>query len=206
MTGKLIILEGADCAGKTTLANRIIDFYGQDRTAYYHSTYNKDMDVFADHKRTLDLARAELENRAVVILDRHWISECIYGTVYRDGCSYSHLSAYFHNQIMQLGGEYILCIPEKQLQLQQHAELSKTRQEMFADISGVVDAYWDLWHGKPPAHGLAPEDIQHQNHVSHLTAIGGVHNLPHFHRWNWAEHDAYFAEFIQTVIQGGKNE
>jgi hypothetical protein len=164
------------------------------------------MNVLADHTRTINTAITQMDQYLITILDRHWISECVYGSVYRQGCSYGSHSVDFHNQIMQTGGKYILCIPEKNTQIQRHKELSKTRSEMFADITGVVNAYWDLWHGKEPEHGYDAETLAIQNHVDYLTAIGGVHNMNYFYRWNYEQHDAHFGEFIQDVIQGENNE
>ncbi len=198
MRNQLLILEGSDCSGKTTLANKIIDFYGKDNCNYIHSSFHKKMDVLKDHTQTLDEAIGNLKNYTITILDRHWISECIYGKVYRQGCSYGNEAINFHNRIMQYNGQYILCLPNKTIVKDNHKRLSQERSEMFTDISGVINMYWDLWYGSHKEE--ATDDIGKHNYIEYLIHSGGVHTDMFWHMWDYEKHDDHFGEFITDVV------
>ena len=72
-----IILEGPDCAGKTTLATalkgKLVDYLYKHHGQYKHA--------YKPHIETL-----KLQN---VIIDRHWPSELIYSTIFRSGPAYN---------------------------------------------------------------------------------------------------------------------
>ncbi len=82
----LILIEGADRQGKTTLATRLAERHG---AAIYHCGYRFRDRIFAYHAAVLRRAVAESCHRLVVI-DRHWLSEAVYGNVYRGGTRWPH--------------------------------------------------------------------------------------------------------------------
>lgn len=198
--GVLLILEGADCSGKTTLANAIVDFCGKDNCDYMHSTWFKGMDVLSHHRQNLTRAIHSLTKRDIVIIDRHWISECVYGSEYRDGCSYNPREHELHRKIEELGGQYILCIPDRDVQLQRHRERKEQDGEMFSDISGVIDRYRNLWYGK----NIELSDRDHA--VNIMTRTGGVSDRRNWHMYDWQKHADHLPEFIRSVIQGVRYE
>ena len=192
MANMLLILEGADCSGKTTFANNTIDFFGKENCEYMHSTYFSGMDVLSHHKQVLTKAIYSLTKKAVVIVDRHWISECVYGSEYRKGCSYAPAENQFYKKINDLGGQYVLCIPDKETQVLRHKERKASDGEMFSDINGVIDRYSALWHGKTL-------DYMPQNYVDFLTQSGGVHKLMNWHLYDWQKHGDILPEFLKNI-------
>jgi len=188
---RVLVLEGADCSGKTTLANNIVSFLGQDNVEYIHSTYQQDMDVFNHHRMNIIRAQeAMASGKSVVVLDRHWISECVYGSEYRSGCSYAPAEEKFHKRLQELDARYIMCVPDRDQQINQHYKRRKENGEMYSSITGVVDRYIDLLCGRH-LHYLP------QNLVDRWVMQGGVQNKEHFFHYDWTKHGDDYAELIR---------
>lgn len=112
---KLIIVEGADCTGKTSLAKFIAKRLG---AAYMHATGHKTLHggMVAYHKNILENARACMEVSGIsVVLDRHWPSEMCYGVNlrYEQHVKTGYFSGEFFGDIQSLGGRYVFCFSDK---------------------------------------------------------------------------------------------
>ena len=118
MSPNLILLEGPDCSGKTTLAHALCK---ELQAHYIHSSYTEGMDMLAYHKKQIDTAIEYLQDGPVV-LDRLHPSEMVYGQVFRNnvfgeqitcenpwGTKYLEL----HNDLHAAGAVHIYCIPSK---------------------------------------------------------------------------------------------
>jgi thymidylate kinase len=75
---RIIIIEGPDGAGKTTL----VDLLAGDYVVTKHGSYPDEAQIW---KRFFDSMLPAYSDKADVLLDRSWISEPIYGAVYRHG-------------------------------------------------------------------------------------------------------------------------
>ena len=151
MTHGIIILEGPDGAGKTYLADKLRERYHKDtgqEACYIHGRAWKD--VWRWHLGMLRRAAHEAERR-LVIVDRHWISECIYGTVLRSGPGYSVAGQRaLHRQWLHLGALYVLCVPDPEFIVSQHAALTLGREELVKKTQHMRDVacrYVDLVKG-----------------------------------------------------------
>lgn len=128
----IIILEGPDCGGKSTLAATLADKYG-----YFvqHLSYNKSMDVKKEHYQALNFALGRKSQNTV--LDRHAISELVYSTVFRNGPSYDIFEMFqkyvLHNVVV------VYCNPGKEVMLEEFAK--RKSEEMFESNSEIIDAY-----------------------------------------------------------------
>lgn len=103
---KIIILEGPDCAGKSTLAKVIAKKLG---CALIHSSYDKSIQKGVEFYllNMGDNAIANAESQGVCVLDRHWLSEKIYSEVFqRGGGAYT----YPRFVIEQFEPIYIFCL------------------------------------------------------------------------------------------------
>lgn len=75
---KILIIDGPDGTGKTTLANKLSEAYN---IPIYHLTYYEDRD---EHQRQFDyFKRLVNESTDGFILDRYICSEIVYANVYR---------------------------------------------------------------------------------------------------------------------------
>ena len=141
-TRGVILIEGPDCSGKTTLANYLIKKYN----AYYiHMRLYKD--VWKYHLAALRLAAKKAENQ-LVIIDRHWISECAYAEIYRRGSCYPVGARCLDRLLIKLGATTIMCIRSDRFsQLDLHLERKNKGKEMYDEINKVCDYYENVTNG-----------------------------------------------------------
>lgn len=137
----LIILDGPDCAGKTTLAKEIIRQTGG---KYVHLTYRFKDRMFAYHLANLHRAVKE-SNDHLVVIDRLWMSELCYANAYRGGSKWPYMYSMLEQIILKHAGLEILCLPKD---LEAHLGLFKRikeqREEMYSSISNVTLEYHKL--------------------------------------------------------------
>lgn len=134
----IIIIEGPDGSGKTTLAKRLaFDYNG----TILHQTYrfkNKiHLYYLAIFKKALKLA-----DKKLVILDRFHISEEIYAKVFRNGTKWPWLIKIINNIIEELKIPVILCVPLNLSQgLKWFNKAKKERIEQYNNINNVIKEY-----------------------------------------------------------------
>ena len=133
----IIICEGADCQGKSTLISQLMEHHPNN--CYIHCAVTNDINSL--HRNAIDTALVASQERWVFI-DRLHLSETIYGTIFRNGPSYDvdafdkMITARIHTL------KKILCVVDKETSLAKHAE--RRDKEMFADIGKVWDMYYDV--------------------------------------------------------------
>lgn len=134
----VIILEGQDSSGKTTLANKLLAIH---KGVYIHATYrfkNK-MPIYhaAILRKALKLAKTQL-----VIIDRLFISEYIYAKVFRGGTKWPEAFRMFNSFCREMNIPIILCVPETIQRGKIWFEKSKKeRVEMYKNIDKVIEEY-----------------------------------------------------------------
>jgi len=134
----VVILDGPDACGKTTLANRLIEKYGGE---YIHATYKfaKKMPLYhgALLRRALKKAKKHL-----VIIDRLHVSEYIYAKVFRGGTPWPWMLPMFNNICRDLSIPIIICVPETfERGVEWFTETKKERYEMYDDMKNVLKEY-----------------------------------------------------------------
>src|SRR6056300_1129132 len=106
MFGRIIIFEGPDGVGKTTLVNHIKNKY---KNSYYmHLRVNKNMKLW--HTASMRLAIKKKNQGKLVLLDRHWPSEQCYSYIYRDGPSYD--AKFIYDKLKLQGALYLWSSPD----------------------------------------------------------------------------------------------
>jgi len=130
----IIILEGPDCAGKTTLAEKFKKELGIN-AKYIHLNSEA---VESDYTCVLDPNKhVGTKHR---IIDRHWPSEVVYGHVFRNGprINVDRIVSYAQTQ----KAIYILCLPpKKEVSKNFHKRIEK---EQYNTVSKVYDFYKTL--------------------------------------------------------------
>lgn len=98
----IIIIEGADGAGKTTLAQKI-----KDQTGYLmmHRTQPKTEE---DKKRMMDEYMQVIKAGKNCIFDRSWYSEMVYGPVMRDESVITYLQMYELERMLAKHGALVI--------------------------------------------------------------------------------------------------
>lgn len=159
MTGKLYIVEGPDCSGKTSLAKFIARAKG---AIYWHSSGAKSLhlSMWDYHASIIDSIVVNLRNDRSVVLDRHWPSELCYGTVLRP-----HVMARydFKKMLLKLVAHapiYIFC-GDEHVQERHSAEKNMDHPYDASTFAAICQEYrrleeeflGDKWHYSITEHG-----------------------------------------------------
>lgn len=143
LTG-VVLLEGPDGAGKTTLAEYLCKKYDGH---YVHRTWRKGMDVWDHHTEALQIAH-ERHDKQLVVIDRLWPSEAIYGRVFRGESDYKHNSRAMDRVLQRMAALHVLCMPtDKEYIKGVHGARAAAGGEMYSNIDKVIDAYRDWIDG-----------------------------------------------------------
>ncbi len=151
----LILLEGPDAAGKTTLAETILKRVPEDKRSYIHLTYIKDnREMWREQYLTLYRASLEVSAGKLVVIDRHWISENFYSDVYRDGTKLRAETRAWDRVLRKMAAITVLCAPDPGSAVVRHARSLQEREEMYESddrIYQVAQLYRALACGNPNA-------------------------------------------------------
>jgi thymidylate kinase len=140
----IIVIEGPDGSGKTTLANQLCKELG---AKYVHLTYRWGSKMFDYHTAALFYVLRQAEHQPVV-LDRWWPSEIIYADVFRGGSKWPLAYRLFEKAALLYGFTFINCLPQDKVEYLKHFdELQKKRLEMFNNMEKIYDKYYDLFNG-----------------------------------------------------------
>lgn len=146
----LIVIDGPDGTGKSTLARAICEQTG---ARYRHLTYRFRNQMHRYHTAALELCLKDLATRPVV-LDRWWPSELAYAAVFRGGSPWALLEARMLDRVaLKHRAHYVICLPQnREDYLQAYDVLKHERAEMFDQMAGVYDAYLAIltWLGRSP--------------------------------------------------------
>lgn len=136
----IVILEGPDGTGKTTLAKYLVKAF---RGTYLHAGFKKSWNIFTYHQALLESAWVTIQKTGrPVILDRHWLSEAVYAEAFRGGSPWPLAGRIFERVIGRLGGIYVYCLPENRDEyLDNFNRIKNNRPEMFDDVTRVYDLY-----------------------------------------------------------------
>jgi thymidylate kinase len=145
MNHPVVILEGPDAVGKTTLAQ---EFQRRVGARYIHMTLRKNL--FAYQIASLRLA-LKLSYHHPVIIDRHWPSENVYAGVYRGGSPLTNESIYLMLMCQVACVGYIYChLSSVEDEVAAHASTHTSGREMYEPddrIAQVSQAYRSWWFG-----------------------------------------------------------
>ena len=145
----LVVLEGVDGSGKTVLAKTLIEMNGGGY--YIHATYRHKSKMSLYHMAILKRAIPHLSRGELVIIDRWWPSEYVYGTVYRGQTEPVSNLRILHRLALRYGVTYVLCHREsRESAMTNFAMLKQNRTEMYESderIGQLHDLYQQLWAG-----------------------------------------------------------
>lgn len=108
--GKLIIVEGIDSTGKSSLVAAIA-FHRKPTPVVFHCTASPMLfqGLHDYHMNVADFIKKNLDNGHDVVLDRFWPSEIAYGRVFRSNADYPRLVPRLLKEIEHLDITYVHC-------------------------------------------------------------------------------------------------
>jgi len=148
MNRKLIIVEGPDRTGKTTLAKHLASKFNM---FYVKLTaggpLNSAMPEY--HTVTLDFIQWNIEQRAQgVVLDRCWLSEMIYAGLLRPEDAKRFPYKQHEERIALMGGLYLVC--DSRTCVERHEKLKDPGHPYTQDqFHLIVEAYREFMSTKP---------------------------------------------------------
>lgn len=144
----IVVLEGADGTGKTTLARALV---AKHDAFYIHNGLWPNM--WQRHLAAVDLAIRRSQQQLVVI-DRLFLSEQIYGQVFRGGPAYDLGARCLDRALLRYGAVTVLCVRKNlEKHLKHFEQLKASRVEKFNTMREVACRYLDLWLGNLGAAG-----------------------------------------------------
>lgn len=103
----IVYIDGPDATGKTTLARYLVEHFGAE---YFHGEARWFDKMHYYHLALLRKAVKAAES-TLVVLDRHWMSEVIYASVYRNGPKFKHSARMFDRILMSANCVNVIAIP-----------------------------------------------------------------------------------------------
>lgn len=186
----IIILEGPDGAGKTTLGREIVR---QSGGLYMHLTLKSKMWRY----QTAALRWACRESMTkLVVVDRHWISELIYGKIYRNLSQFPIAARAMHRTWLRFGALYVMCCPPPKYVVETVQRLKGERKEMYeADnkMWKIAQLYEEMYHGKLTTPLLG--DLTQQ-----ITGLGGATTMVNWELYDVTKHGSQMAYHATRCI------
>tara|TARA_R100000808_G_scaffold6841_3_gene20166 strand:- start:1829 stop:2380 length:552 start_codon:yes stop_codon:yes gene_type:complete len=148
----IIILEGPDCSGKTTLAKYLLTSLKGDYN-YIHNSLDEnknfvwrdlERNIIKKHSSLYDSHLKSITKHKNVIVDRLWPSELVYGSLFRSKLEYSIPE--LRKEIQNYKTLYIGCLPPKHLVEKYHKRRLYSNEEDFNTVSSVYDLYECLFN------------------------------------------------------------
>lgn len=190
----IIVLEGPDGGGKTTLASQLEDFFTDNDkpVLYLHARYHQTQWIYDAALMRRAIKASELGH--VVIMDRSWIGDNLYSRIYR-----GHGGGTWVRQsdalLRRYGAVYVFCLPDKDTVLKAHAAKHTAGLEKYDTVDKVFDAYYDLWHGD-----IFRWNYPHNlSYIEQLTNYGGWKNRDDGVLYNWKKDS--IDELIAQIYQ-----
>lgn len=148
----LIVIDGPDAAGKSTLCTWFENVY---HAHYKHLTWSPDLEKNMDSYQIGAVVEClEIAKTQLVVLDRCWLSELVYSHIYRDGSSYPHLAETCFELLSN--SLNIVALPKFDRWIKNFERMSDEREEMYSgDTEGmkqIYEQYYGIYHGEYESH------------------------------------------------------
>lgn len=145
----IIVIEGADGTGKSTLGEEMYDAIGAETWLHAGCKYVNRMHMYHTAMLRHAVDRVERTGKPV-IMDRWWPSELVYAAAFRGGTKWPLMGRMMDRVLLRYGGMYIVCLANPDHE-KLYEKLRAERFELFKDIRKAVQGYEQLYWGKREA-------------------------------------------------------
>ena len=189
----LIMLEGADAVGKTTLANKIRDIVGERAVIRHLGKPDPGQAWTRDAGALIRNIEEAYQDGKIVIMDRHWLGESIYGALYRNGGEYPHAARYMDMLMNRFRAIRVVCAPPVDVVVENHKKMLEQREEEYkTGMEKVAAAYLQLWEG---AH--VDSSLPMTTYIKQVTMTGGVNMKAGWLHYDFSKMDVDdFAHYV----------
>lgn len=168
----IIILDGADGTGKTTLAKKLCDKIAN--SSYVHLSKPHPGHAWDEHKIAIINAIKAYRSGKFVVIDRHFLSEAIYGKIYRNGSEYPFAARHVDRLLYRFGAMRVITTAPVNYVIETHKKLVAEREEMYTDRMGeIAQLYIDIWNGGDQSY-IEASGAETKGYMEQLIASGGV--------------------------------
>lgn len=147
---KVICIDAPDGAGKTTLSEYIIENY---KSAYIHiNNFKEKVKTINQHLPMCEFAHNWTSKEfSDVVLDRSWICLYIYSLVFDNDNELQLVENFLDNYLNYLDSlidKYVICLPPKELYLQNYNSLKNKRNELYDTMEEIYSKYQQFVNGE----------------------------------------------------------
>lgn len=185
----IIVTDGHDAAGKTTLAEHLCKRHG---AVMYHCGYRFRKHMFAYHAAVLRRAVAESAVRPVVI-DRLWMSEVAYAAVYRGGTRWPHEGRFIDRVLLRWGAINVIC--------------ATSAEAATAATEGRPGLYHDARQAEVARHFLGMVDgrvTAPETYLGTLQAQGGIKARQDFVHYDYRRDGRDLDAYTDSLVDAAK--
>ena len=211
----IILIDGPDCSGKSTLAEHIkttAEKLGS-KAVVRHLGKPEPGTCWGLHKAALcAYVKEAFTEDTLVIADRHFLSEAIYGVSYREGSEYPFAARHVDRLLHRFRALRVICAPSVEFVVETHAKMKKLRVEAYdTGMGAIAQRYLDLWHGALDASGNPNVGSTwsykgHQDYVQQLTADGGVADRNGWYHYNVETHGQALTSYVKALLDELESE
>ncbi len=142
----IIVLDGPDGCGKTTLAEKFQELYG---AQILHLTWSPELENRMSDYMIGNIEEAiELSKTKLVIIDRCWMSEICYSEAFRNGTNWPLLHETCDRMLLNNNAYNVICMPnDPRRGIERFNKLKTERDEMYDSIDNVFDYYYAIYWG-----------------------------------------------------------
>lgn len=163
---KVILLEGVDGCGKTTIAHSLINNHNYN---YIHlSKLQPEQNIDEYYSTVIDIVRSYKKLNYNLVIDRGFITNLIYCHIFNDP---KVISTEHSIELFNLIDLIIIGLPSYAEYTEDFKKLCETRYELYNDMSQVYRYYKDLWYGESTLDNIFADEVN---------AFGGLQNKAKF--------------------------
>ncbi len=169
LTRGLVVIDGPDASGKTTLAEYLREQFGG---VIIHHTWNTFLEENMYEYLMGGLVNAINESKnQLVIIDRLWLSEFIYSATYRTESSISAFHGRAYRMLRDAGAVNVIALIHDAKQAKQlFSKMENTRGEMYCfnpDLHEWYSLFWHATDSKLP-NKLSPANVSVYRRLNNL--------------------------------------